>query len=80
MVGAGFAVVGAILALVLISGKDSREHAEAAQRGEVEAVPVAACAQSLAATPPTTPRRRRAAAAAAAATGALPAPPGSALR
>ncbi len=41
-VGAGFAVVGAILALVLISGRDSREHAEAAQRGEVESVPVAA--------------------------------------
>ena len=41
-VGAGFAVVGAILALVLISGRDSREHAEAAQRGDVESVPVAA--------------------------------------
>ena len=42
MVGAGFAIVGALLALVLISNKDSREHAEAARRGEVEAVPVAA--------------------------------------
>jgi EmrB/QacA subfamily drug resistance transporter len=42
MVGAGFAIVGAILAAVLISNKDSREHAEAARRGEVEAVPVAA--------------------------------------
>jgi MFS family permease len=41
-VGAGFAIVGAILAAVLISNKDSREHAEAARRGEVEAVPVAA--------------------------------------
>ena len=42
MVGAGFAIVGALLALVLISSKDSREHAEAARRGEVEAVPVPA--------------------------------------
>jgi len=41
-VGAGFAIVGAILATVLISGRQSREHAEAAQRGEVESVPVAA--------------------------------------
>jgi Na+/melibiose symporter-like transporter len=41
-VGAGFAIVGALLALVLISNKDSREHAEAARRGEVEAVPVPA--------------------------------------
>ena len=30
--------LGAILAAVLISSRDSREHAEAAQRGEVEAV------------------------------------------
>ena len=42
MVGAGFAIVGAILAAVLISSKDSREHAEAARREKVEAVPVAA--------------------------------------
>jgi Na+/melibiose symporter-like transporter len=41
-VGAAFAVVGAILAMVLISGRQSRQHAEAAQRGEVEPVPVAA--------------------------------------
>jgi EmrB/QacA subfamily drug resistance transporter len=41
-VGAGFAIAGAILALVLISGRTSREHREAAQRGEVEAIPVAA--------------------------------------
>jgi EmrB/QacA subfamily drug resistance transporter len=41
-VGAGFAIVGALLAAVLISNKDSREHAEAARRGEVEAVPVPA--------------------------------------
>ncbi|MFL6174635.1 MAG: MFS transporter, partial [Marmoricola sp.] len=38
-VGAGFAVVGAILAAVLISSKDSAEHAEAARSGEL--VPVA---------------------------------------
>ena len=41
-VGAGFAILGAILTMVLISSRDSREHAEAARRGEVEAVPVAA--------------------------------------
>jgi EmrB/QacA subfamily drug resistance transporter len=41
-VGAGFAIVGALLAMVLISGRASREYAEAAQRGEVEAVPAAA--------------------------------------
>ena len=41
-VGAGFAVFGAVLALVLISGRASREHAEAAQRGELEPIPVAA--------------------------------------
>jgi hypothetical protein len=42
MVGAGFAIVGAILAVVLISGRQSREHALAAQRGDAEPVPVAA--------------------------------------
>jgi predicted MFS family arabinose efflux permease len=41
-VGAGFAILGAILAMVLISGHASRKHKEAAQRGEVEAIPVAA--------------------------------------
>ena len=41
LVCAGFAILGAVLAAVLISSKDSREHAEAARRGEVEAVPVA---------------------------------------
>ena len=41
-VGAGFAILGAILAMVLISGRASREHREAAQRGEVEAIPVPA--------------------------------------
>jgi EmrB/QacA subfamily drug resistance transporter len=43
MVGAGFAVVGAILAATLISSRESRDHAEAAQAGEVAAaVPAAA--------------------------------------
>jgi len=36
MVGGFFALAGAILAAVLISSKDSKEHAEAAQAGEVE--------------------------------------------
>ena len=40
LVGAGFAFAGAILAGILISSKDSREHAEAAQRGEAD-VPAA---------------------------------------
>ena len=34
LVGAGFAIVGAILAAVLISTRDSREHAHVARRGE----------------------------------------------
>ena len=42
LVGAGFAVLGAILAATLISSRTSREHAEAAQRGDVEPVPLAA--------------------------------------
>jgi EmrB/QacA subfamily drug resistance transporter len=42
LVGAGIAVAGAVLAMVLVSGRASREHAEAAQRGEVEPVPAAA--------------------------------------
>jgi EmrB/QacA subfamily drug resistance transporter len=37
LVGAGFAVLGAILSATLISSKESREHAEAARRGEVTA-------------------------------------------
>lgn len=41
VVCAGFAILGAVLAAVLISSRDSREHAEAARRGEVEVVPVA---------------------------------------
>jgi hypothetical protein len=42
MVGAGFAFAGAILATVLISSRDAREHAEAARRGEAAVTPVAA--------------------------------------
>ena len=37
----GIALLGAMLAATLISSRDSREHAEAARRGDVEAVPVA---------------------------------------
>jgi EmrB/QacA subfamily drug resistance transporter len=42
LVGAVFAVVGAVLAATLISSKESREHAQAAQRGDV--TPAAAVA------------------------------------
>ena len=42
MIGAAFAIVGALLAIVLISSKASREHAEAARRGEVDVVPAPA--------------------------------------
>ena len=42
LVGAGMAILGAILAQVLVSTKASREHAAAAQAGEVEPVPVPA--------------------------------------
>ena len=41
LVGAGFAIVGAILAVVLISSRDSREHSEAARRETAAPVPVA---------------------------------------
>ncbi len=40
LVGAGFAILGAVLAATMISSRDSREHAEAAQAGEAQ--PVAA--------------------------------------
>jgi predicted MFS family arabinose efflux permease len=40
LVGAGFAILGAVLAATMISSRDSREHAAAAQAGEVQ--PVAA--------------------------------------
>ena len=36
LVGAGFAVLAAILAAVMISSRDSREHAAAARRGDIE--------------------------------------------
>jgi predicted MFS family arabinose efflux permease len=42
MVGAAFALAGAILAALLISSRDSREHAEAARRGDEAAAPIAA--------------------------------------
>jgi MFS family permease len=38
---AGFALVGAVLAALMISSKDSREHAEAARAEGAQAVPVA---------------------------------------
>ena len=41
LVGAFFALAGAILAALLISSKDSKEHAEAAQSGDVEPAPIA---------------------------------------
>jgi EmrB/QacA subfamily drug resistance transporter len=42
LVGAGFAVAGAILAAVLISSRDSREQARAAQAGDGAVAPVIA--------------------------------------
>jgi EmrB/QacA subfamily drug resistance transporter len=42
LIGAGFAVLGAILAAVLISSRDSREHSRAARNAEPAAVTVAA--------------------------------------
>ena len=39
--GAAFALVGAVLAAVMISSRDSRQHVEAAKAGEPEAVAVA---------------------------------------
>jgi EmrB/QacA subfamily drug resistance transporter len=42
LAGAGLALLGMVLALVLISGRESRAHAEAAQRGELAPAPVAA--------------------------------------
>jgi EmrB/QacA subfamily drug resistance transporter len=40
LVGAGFAIVGALLAAVLISSRDSREHARTASAADGAAVPV----------------------------------------
>jgi len=42
LVGAGFAVAGAILAALMISSRDSREHAQAARSEDAAVVPVAA--------------------------------------
>jgi MFS family permease len=42
LAGAGIAIAGAILAIVLVSGRASREHAHAAQRGELVPAPAAA--------------------------------------
>jgi len=42
LIGAGFAVLGAVLAATLISSSDSREHAEAARSGEVATAPAVA--------------------------------------
>ena len=42
LVGAGFAVAGAILAAVLISSRDSREHSKAARSGEAAGADAAA--------------------------------------
>jgi EmrB/QacA subfamily drug resistance transporter len=41
-VGAGFALIGAILSVVSISSRTSRDHARAAQAGQVDALPVSA--------------------------------------
>jgi MFS family permease len=42
LVGAGMAIAGAILAQLLVSSRASREHAAAAQAGDLDPVPVAA--------------------------------------
>jgi predicted MFS family arabinose efflux permease len=42
LVGAGFAIAGAILAAVLISSRDSREHSEAARREKTTLAPAGA--------------------------------------
>ena len=42
LVAAAIAIAGAILASVLVSSRASREHAQAAQRGELDPVPAAA--------------------------------------
>jgi EmrB/QacA subfamily drug resistance transporter len=41
LIAAGFGLLGLLVAAVLISSKDSREHAEAAQRGEAPAAAIA---------------------------------------
>ncbi|MGI8920431.1 MAG: MFS transporter [Solirubrobacteraceae bacterium] len=47
LVGAGFAVAGAILAAVLISSRDSQEHSKAARNGEAEAATAGADAAAV---------------------------------
>jgi hypothetical protein len=42
LVGAGFALVGAVLAAVLISSRDSRAHVEAAQQDDAAVATVPA--------------------------------------
>ena len=42
LVGAGLSILAAVLAATMISSRDSREHAEAARRGDAAAAPVAA--------------------------------------
>jgi EmrB/QacA subfamily drug resistance transporter len=42
LVGAGFALLGALLAAILISSRDSRDHAAAARRGDLQPAPAAA--------------------------------------
>ncbi len=41
LVGAGLTVIALVLSAVMISSRDSRQHAEAARRGEVAPVPLA---------------------------------------
>jgi EmrB/QacA subfamily drug resistance transporter len=41
LVGAGFAIAGALLAALLISSRDSRKHSQAARRGEAAPAPAA---------------------------------------
>jgi hypothetical protein len=38
LIGCGFAVLAALLSAVVVSGKDSREQAEAARRGDAAVV------------------------------------------
>jgi hypothetical protein len=40
LVGAGFALLGAILAAVLVSSRDSRDHSDSARSGDAAGVPV----------------------------------------
>ena len=77
LVGAGFAVVGAILAATLISSKESRRHAEAAQRGDVAACPLP---PSAASPPPSRPTEPAGPGGGGGATGAVPGSSGSARR